>query len=142
MTPHMFPVRVYYEDTDFSGAVYHANYLRFLERGRSELLRTLGVHHRALFEGAGGRTPFGFVVRALSIDYLAPALMDDDLRVETITIDVRGASVRMAQRILRNDAVLVTADVRIAAVSQGRAVRFPQPVRDAFARALRDGVSE
>ena len=137
MSPHLFPVRVYYEDTDFSGAVYHANYLRFLERGRSELLRALGVHHRALFEGAGGVAPFGFVVRALSIDYLRPAVMDDDLQVETRTRDIRGASVQMAQRILRGDSVLVTADVRIAAVSNGRAVRFPPAVRAAFEKAVR-----
>lgn len=138
MSAHRFPVRVYYEDTDFSGAVYHANYLRFFERGRSEALRALGVHHRSLFEGADGAPPFAFVVRAMAIDYLVPALMDDCLEVETRTIEVRGASARMAQRLLRGGLVLATADVRIAAVSRGRAVRFPPAVRAAFDRSLQD----
>ncbi len=137
MSAHLFPIRVYYEDTDFSGAVYHANYLRFFERGRSECLRALGVHHRALFEGADGASPFAFVVRGISIEYLVPALMDDDLQVETRTAEVRGASARMAQRLLRRDTVLSTADVRVAAVSQGRAVRFPPNVRAAFERSLK-----
>lgn len=135
---HTLPIRVYYEDTDFSGVVYHANYLRFFERGRSELLRTLGLHHRALFEGTDGRARVGFVVRAMAVDFRKPARMDDVVNVETRMREVRGASARMDQRIVRDGAVLVAADVRVAVVAQGRAVRFPPEVKDALGRALNE----
>ena len=128
-SPHRWPVRVYYEDTDFSGFVYHANYLRFLERGRSELLRSVGIAHRSLFEPQNGHASFGFVVRTMNIDFVAPAQMDDLLEVETCVREVRGASARMDQRILRNGQVLVSARVRVAAVSSGHATRFPPEIR-------------
>src|SRR5947208_8802498 len=81
---HVMPVRVYYEDTDFSGIVYHANYLRFMERGRSNYLRALGSDRRALFEQAQREAPgFAFVVRSMTIEYLKPARMDDVLDVVT-----------------------------------------------------------
>ena len=133
---HTLPIRVYYEDTDFSGVVYHANYLRFFERGRSEFLRTMGLHHRSLFEGRDGKAPIGFVVRSMAIEFQAPARMDDLVSVETQMLDVRGASARLTQRIRRIDAVLVSADVRVAMVAAGRAVRFPPEVRSALLRAL------
>jgi acyl-CoA thioester hydrolase len=133
---HTLPVRVYYEDTDFSGVVYHANYLRFFERGRSELLRDLGLHHRALFEGAYSGARVGFVVRAMRIEFKAPARMDDLVDVETEIREVRGASAHMDQRIRRDGAVLVTAHVRVAVVASGRAVRFPPEIREALLRAL------
>ena len=124
--PNRLSVRVYYEDTDFSGVVYHANYLRFLERGRTELLRSAGVDQSMLHaEGSG----LIFAVRRLTIDYLKPARMDDELTVETTTREVRGASLRLAQRILRTDEVLVTADVHVAAVASGRPVRIPERLR-------------
>ena len=87
--PDALWVRVYYEDTDFSGRVYHASYLRFLERGRTEWLRRRGFAHRDLAENSG----VVFAVRSLQIDYLAPAMMDDLLIVETSVAAVRGASI-------------------------------------------------
>ena len=96
--PHEITIRIYYEDTDFSGLVYHASYLRFMERGRSELLRGLGLHQRALLEGSTG-APFFFVVRAMDIDFKKPALMDDLVTIETRVKEVGGASVLLDQRV-------------------------------------------
>ena len=126
--PHLFPVRVYYEDTDFSGAVYHANYLRFMERGRTELLRSLGVHQGQALGAAHGEA-FGFVVRRMEIDFLKPARMDDELIVETTPMNVGGASIDLNQRVLRDGEVLVTAQVRVGCVVGGRAGRLPAEVR-------------
>jgi acyl-CoA thioester hydrolase len=123
---HLLPMRVYYEDTDFSGVVYHASYLRFLERGRTEFLRAAGVDQSTLHaEGEG----LIFAVRRMTIDYLKPARMDDVLLIETHTADVRGASLTIAQRIRRGEEVLVTADVRVAAVLGGRPARIPDHLR-------------
>ncbi|ACK49893.1 tol-pal system-associated acyl-CoA thioesterase [Methylocella silvestris BL2] len=126
--PHArtFELRVYYEDTDFSGVVYHASYLRFLERGRTEFLRAIGLEHRAIFE-QGER--FFFAVRAMTLDFKKPALMDDLLIVETRIEAVGGASIGMAQRILRGDEVLVEAKVKIAVVGAGKAIRIPEQMR-------------
>ena len=93
-SPHRLTVRVYYEDTDFSGVVYHASYLRFLERGRTEFLRALGIVHRGIF-GNGRAGGFHFVVRAMTIEFLKPALMDDELCVETHPSATGGASIDM-----------------------------------------------
>ena len=123
---HLLPVRVYYEDTDFSGVVYHASYLRFMERGRTELLRATGVDQSALH---GAEEGLSFAVRRMTIDYLKPARMDDVLTIETRTGEIRGASLVMAQRVLRGDEVLVTADVRVAAISRGRPARIPGTLR-------------
>ncbi len=123
---HHLPVRVYYEDTDFSGLVYHASYLRFLERGRTELLRAAGVDQSALH--AGGTGVF-FAVRRMTVEWLRPARMDDVVVVETATREVRGASIVIAQRLLRGDAVLMTADVRVAALANARPARIPDDLR-------------
>jgi acyl-CoA thioester hydrolase len=125
--PLLFPVRVYYEDTDFSGVVYHASYLRFFERGRTEFLRAHGVHQTALFDAEAG-TRLAFAVRKMSIEFLKPARMDDELVIETRITKIGGASIEMAQRILRDEEPLVVADVRIAAVSDGRAQRLPKAI--------------
>jgi acyl-CoA thioester hydrolase len=122
--PHRLPVRVYYEDTDFSGVVYHASYLRFLERGRTEFLRALGIAHRGVFAG-GGPDGLHFVVRAMTIEFLKPALMDDELCVETHPSATGGASIHMMQKIRRGGEVLLTAKVRIAVVAGGKARRIP-----------------
>jgi acyl-CoA thioester hydrolase len=114
-------VRVYYEDTDFSGRVYHASFLRFLERGRTEWLRTRGFAHRELEEASH----LTFAVRSLKIEYLAAALMDDLLRVETSAVATRGASIEFRQRVLRGDKELATALVLAAAVRDGRPARIP-----------------
>jgi acyl-CoA thioester hydrolase len=120
--PHRFLIRVYYEDTDFSGVVQHGAYVRFLERGRTEFLRACGVEQSRLFAGAA---PLAFAVRRISLDYLKPAQMDDLLMVETRVAKLGGASIDMAQRILRGGEVLVVADVRVAMVAAGRARRLP-----------------
>ncbi|MGP8232319.1 MAG: tol-pal system-associated acyl-CoA thioesterase [Methylovirgula sp.] len=122
---HRLPVRIYYEDTDFSGVVQHVAYLRFLERGRTEFLRACGVDQSALFSDAA---PLAFAVRRLSVDYLKAALMDDLISVETSVAKLGGASIDMAQRILRGDELLVSAEVRVAAVAAGRAQRLPDEI--------------
>jgi acyl-CoA thioester hydrolase len=130
---HYQPVRVYYEDTDFSGIVYHASYLRFMERGRTNYLRLIGANHHELFAQAEKETPgFSFVVRTMTIDYLKPAVMDDVLTVVTTPAEVKGASATLKQSVMRGDETLVTADVRFAFVSGGRAKPIPKPLRIAM----------
>ena len=129
MTAHRLSIRVYYEDTDFSGVVYHASYLRFMERGRTELLRDLGIHQQAIHSGESDHTPFAFVVRAMNIEFLKAAKMDDVLTVETFAREVKGASAVLAQRVLRGDEALVTAEVKVAAVAEGKPIRLPAEVR-------------
>src|SRR4051812_251003 len=100
---HHQPVRVYYEDTDFTGIVYHASYLRFMERGRSNYLRLLGANQRALFEEVEKEAPgFAFVVRSMQIDFRKPARMDDVLEVVTRPAEVKGASVVLHQQVNRD----------------------------------------
>src|SRR5712672_2324077 len=126
---HVMPVRVYYEDTDFSGIVYHANYLRFMERGRTNHLRVMGAEQHALFAEALSETPgFAFVVRSMQIDYLRPARMDDVLDVVTWPLEVKGASITLAQEVRGGD-VLVRAKVRVAFISEGRAQPIPKALR-------------
>jgi acyl-CoA thioester hydrolase len=130
---HHQRVRVYYEDTDFTGIVYHANYLRYMERGRTNYLRLIGADHRVLFEATEKEAPgFAFVVRSMSIDFLKPARMDDILDIVTEPEDVKGASVMLRQRVRRGDDVLVEASVRVAFVSGGRAQPIPKPLRFAM----------
>lgn len=126
---HSLTVRIYYEDTDFSGLVYHASYLRFMERGRTELLRDLGLGQRELLQAQGG---LFFVVRAMTIDFRKPAQMDDLLFVETVVREVSGASFDLDQRVMRGGDMLVGAQVRIAAVEGGRPRRLPAQVREKF----------
>ena len=127
---HVMPVRVYYEDTDFSGVVYHASYLRFMERGRTNYLRLLGADHRALFEQTAQEAPgFAFVVRTMTIDFLKPARMDDVLEVVTAPEEVKGASITLLQQVTRGGDVLVEAQVRVAFVAGGRARPIPKPLR-------------
>jgi acyl-CoA thioester hydrolase len=127
---HVMGVRVHHEDTDFTGIVYHASYLRFMERGRSNHLRLLGTDQRALFEEVEREAPgFAFVVRSMQIEFLKPARMDDVLEVQTETREVRGASITVAQRILRGPELLVEATVRVAFISGGRARPIPRALR-------------
>ena len=130
---HQMQVRVYYEDTDFSGIVYHATYLRFMERGRTNYLRLLGADQQALFAEALSEAPgFAFVVRAMQIDYLKPAKMDDILDVVTWPLEVKGASILLGQQVRRGEHLLVEAQVRVAFVSGGRARPIPKPLRIAM----------
>jgi acyl-CoA thioester hydrolase len=127
---HIMQIRVYYEDTDFSGVVYHANYLRFMERGRTNHLRLMGAEQHALFAEAQAETPgFAFVVRSMHIEYLKPARMDDVLEVVTWPIAVKGASITLAQEVRRGEDVLVKAQVRVAFISEGRAQSIPKALR-------------
>ena len=127
---HHMQIRVYYEDTDFSGIVYHASYLRFMERGRTNHLRLMGAEQHALFAEALGETPgFAFVVRAMQIDYLKPARMDDVLDIVTWPVAVKGASIMLAQEVRRAEDVLVKAEVRVAFISGGRAQPIPKSIR-------------
>jgi acyl-CoA thioester hydrolase len=130
---HRMQIRVYYEDTDFSGIVYHANYLRFMERGRSNYLRLLGADQRALFAEAESEAPgFAFVVRTMQLEFLKPARMDDLLEVVTRTLEVKGASITLAQEVRRGDIVLLEAKVKVAFVSGGQAQRIPKALRVAM----------
>lgn len=130
---HRQQVRVYYEDTDFSGLVYHASYLRFMERGRTNYLRLIGADHRALFEQAASEAPgFAFVVRHMNIDFKKPAHMDDVLDILTAPLEVKGASVMLQQQVLRGADLLVQASVQVAFVSGGRARPIPKPLRIAM----------
>ena len=127
---HVLPVRVYYEDTDFSGAVYHANYLKFCERGRSDCLRLLDVHHNELRDGAHWhetQSYMGFVVRRMECDFLAPAQIDDVLAVKTRFQEMRGARFMLDQRVLRGEQALFSALVTVALVTaDGKPLRMPK----------------
>jgi acyl-CoA thioester hydrolase len=130
---HILTVRVYYEDTDFTGIVYHANYLRYMERGRTNYLRLLGMDHRVMFEETEKEAPgFAFVVRSMNIDFLKPARMDDVLEILTEPQEIKGASITVHQRVLRAQELLAEADVRVAFVSGGRARPIPKPLRAAM----------
>jgi acyl-CoA thioester hydrolase len=130
---HTQPVRVYYEDTDFSGVVYHASYLRFMERGRTNYLRLLGADHRAMFEQAAAEAPgFAFVVRHMNIAFRKPAHMDDVLTIVTLPEEVKGASIMLHQKVMRGEELLVEAHVQVAFVSGGRAKPIPKPLRIAM----------
>jgi acyl-CoA thioester hydrolase len=134
--PHRLTTRIYWEDTDASGLVYHTSYLRFMERGRTELLRELGLDQRALFEGAHG-TPYFFVVRAMEVDFRRPAQMDDLVDVETEIAKIGGASITLEQRVTRESLLLVGAKVVVACVEGERAKRLTPDVRARFASRLR-----
>ena len=122
---HELTVRVYYEDTDFSGRVYHASYIRFMERGRTEWLRALGYEHGAL----AGEQGVVFAVRRLEIDYLAPATIDDLLRIETRVAAIRGAAIDFAQTVSRGEQTVATAKILVAVLRGGRPMRIPPELR-------------
>ena len=128
--PFVLPVRVYWEDTDAGGVVYHAQYLAFMERARSEWMRGLGLGQDLL----RSRDDLVFAVRAMTTDFRAPARLDDQLQVSVRLLECRGASLVLAQRVERDGALLVEASVRIAAL---RASSFrPCPIRPALAASL------
>ena len=130
---HVMAVRVYYEDTDFSGVVYHASYLRFMERGRTNYLRLLGADPRALVEQVEKEAPgFSVVVRSMEIDFRKAARMDDLLEIVTAPAEVKGASVVLRQSVMRAGDALVEATVQVAFVAGGRARPIPKPLRVAM----------
>jgi acyl-CoA thioester hydrolase len=124
---HVFPVRVYYEDTDFSGVVYHANYLRFMERGRSEFLRLADAGHQGMLEGT---EPLVWAVRRLNVEFLKPARMDDALTVRTDVVALAGARMQLDQAVLRGTTALVKAVVEVCIITlDGRPRRVPDSTR-------------
>lgn len=133
---HVIPVRVYFEDTDFSGVVYHASYVRFLERGRSDCLRLAGVHHTELWER---EEPLAFALLHMEMTFHKPARIDDVLEVHSLYSRVAGARIEVSQRILRGQDVLVSAQVQAACINpQGRPRRLPRDVVEMMAPYLAD----
>ncbi|RJF80755.1 tol-pal system-associated acyl-CoA thioesterase [Oleomonas cavernae] len=128
---HWLPVRVFFEDTDAGGIVYHANYLKFMERARSDFARLIGIDQNAMMEGDD---PLAFVVKRIDIDYARPARLDDALVVETRLKVLKGASMESVQIVRRGEEIMTQAQVRLACLDRnGRPRRFPDPVRHAFA---------
>ena len=133
---HVLPLRVYYEDTDAAGIVYYANWLRFLERGRTELLRLLGQEHSALRE----ERDVHWVVRRCAIEYLKPARLDEAIEIVTSCGELRGASLDMLQQARRGEETLVRAELTVACMGAGgRPVRLPPHVRAALAQVVGSG---
>lgn len=134
---HILPVRVYFEDTDFSGLAYHGSFVRWCERGRSDWLRLLGVHHRELLMGD---EPAAFVVRRLAIDYLKPARIDDALEVVSALAALTQATLTLKQEIRRDGVTLAIAEVLVVLVSsQGKPMRLPAKLKAAFGDGDGDG---
>jgi len=132
---HVVPVRVYHEDTDFSGLVYHASYIRFFERGRSDFVRLLGIDHEELISPKEGGEPAAFVVRRIEIDYLKPAAIGDVLEVVSECEEIGGATLTMKQEIRRGDKTIVRACVKIVLISKsGKPLRMDALIRGAFER--------
>lgn len=130
---HVLPIRVYFEDTDFSGLVYHASYVRWCERGRSDFLRLVGNDHKALIEGSAGREPSAFVVRRMSLEFLKPARIDEVLEVVTRVKESAAATLTLDQRISRDGVELFTAEVMVVLVSvSGKPLRLSAALRQAL----------
>lgn len=132
---HHFALRVYFEDTDVSGVVYHGNYLKYMERARSDMLRAAGIDQRAAIESDVGV----YVVADLEIRYRAPAKLDDDLRVLSEVLEVRAASCAIQQRVMRGPDVLTEARVTAAFVREGRPTRQPRAWVEIFRRLTEEG---
>jgi acyl-CoA thioester hydrolase len=133
---HLFPLRVYFEDTDVAGIVYYANYLRFIERARSEMLRLIGIDQRGALEGGEGV----YAVAEVAVKYRAPAKLADELVVVTQIEEVRSASVLIHQRVMRGDELLADARVTAAFLSpEGRPRRHPRAWVETFERLLEEG---
>ncbi len=129
-TVFTLPIRIYYEDTDFSGVVYHAAYLKFFERGRTEALRACGVHHSDLLVRP---EPLAFAVRKMTTEWLAPARIDDLLEVRTRFASAKGARMRVAQEIQRGEILIARADVEAACMTlDGRPRRLPAEIAARF----------
>jgi acyl-CoA thioester hydrolase len=131
MSEHRYSLRVQWEDTDAAGIVYYANYLRFIERGRSDLLLQHGIDQRGLIDSDNG---VAFAVRTCNVDYLKPARLHEELVVTTAITELRGASLTLWQEVWRGEALLVRAEVKLACIdSKGRARRVPPPIAALFA---------
>ena len=130
---HVLPLRVYYEDTDVSGFVYYANYLKFIERGRTDFLRLAGVDHSTLWRDY----ELALTVRSCEIDYFSPARLDDEIQIYTRLTDLRGASLIAEQFVRRHETELARSRVRIACIDGTcRAARLPPPIRNQLERFI------
>jgi acyl-CoA thioester hydrolase len=130
---HVLPIRVYFEDTDFSGVVYHASYLRWCERGRSDFLRLIGSDHRSLMSPSRRRQPAAFVVRRMQLEFLKPARIDEILEVTTRVKATAAAALTLDQRIGRDDRELFSAEVMVVLISgSGKPQRLDAALRDAL----------
>jgi acyl-CoA thioester hydrolase len=130
---HVLPVRVYFEDTDFSGLVYHGSYVRWCERGRSDFLRLIGNDHKALIGGASGREPAAFAVRRMALEFLKPARIDEVLEVATRVKETTAATLVLDQRISRDGVELFTAEVTVVLLSaSGKPLRLSAALRQAL----------
>jgi acyl-CoA thioester hydrolase len=128
---HILPVRVYFEDTDFSGRAYHTSYLRWCERGRSDYLRLLGIHHRALADGALTGEPCAFAVRRITAEFVKPARIDDVLEVHTSSGQHTKASIIMKQAIIHEGQPIFLLDAQCVLISMpGRLLRLPAALTD------------
>ena len=128
---HVLPVRVYFEDTDFSGLAYHGSFVRWCERGRSDWLRLLGVNHHELIAAT---EPAAFAVRRLTIDYLKPARIDDALEVVSACAGLTTATLTLQQQVQRDGVTLANAEVLVVMLGKlGRPLRLPPGVRQVFA---------
>ena len=133
---HVYPLRVYYEDTDASGIVYYANYLKFAERARTEMMRGADITHVTLL----GDHDAAFVVSRCVVDYRQPALLDDEIEVRTTIDRVAGAHIEAKQRVTRAGALLANIGLKLGCVGRnGRAVRLPTPLREALAELVPAG---
>ena len=131
---HILPVRVYYEDTDVSGIVYHANYLRYMERGRSEALRLAGIHHMVMMSG---EEPVAWTIRRLDIEYIRPARLDEALEVHTRYQTLSGARLTGEQWVRRDGVDLITAKIEAALITMtGKPRRIPDDVKTKLAPYL------
>ena len=135
MQPLTLPLRVYYEDTDAAGIVYYANYLRFIERGRTEFLRALG-HDQNLLMKEG----VAFAVRSVAAEYLKPARLDDQLMIETAIAELGGAQLVFSQRVVRGEDLLLDAKIRVACIApvSGRPIRIPPAIHAQLAALMKD----
>jgi acyl-CoA thioester hydrolase len=127
---HILPVRVYYEETDFTGVVYHANYLKFFERGRTDFLRMIGVRHLDLWSRD---EPLAFTIRGVALEFIRPAKIDDALEVHTKYTQLRGPSIHAMQTLKRGEETLVTAKVHAVLINaDGKPRRAPLTIREAL----------
>ncbi len=130
---HILPIRVYFEDTDAGGVAYHASFVRWCERGRTDLLRLLGTDARRMIDGSDTQVPAAFVVRRMTFDFKRPAKMDDVLEVETRVGELGAASVTLHQSVVRAGHVLCEADILVVLVSMaGKPLRINDRVRAEF----------
>jgi acyl-CoA thioester hydrolase len=130
---HMLPVRVYFEDTDAGGVAYHASYIRWCERGRTDFLRLLGTDSRRLIDGSDSLEPAAFVVRRLNCEFLRPSRMDDILTVETRLKELGGASVTLLQTVKKAGQPVFEALVTVVLVAvSGKPLRLSKAIRAAF----------